>query len=66
MMTPLSYKCSTCSETVEMDEKAIQCDFCEKWEHLEYVREADRPSEEIYVVMAACSVKCIMYCCSRC
>ena len=44
MKTTLSYKCSTCSETVEMDKNALSA------------------SE----ALATCSVKCIMYCCSRC
>ena len=49
-----------------MEEKAFQCDFCEDWEHLRCVREADRPSEEVYLALSSCPVKCILYCCSRC
>ena len=45
---------------------AIQCDFCEEWEHLKCIREPDRPSERMYVGMAVCLVKCIMYYCSHC
>ena len=64
--TPLLNNCSTCSNPVEGEEKAIQCNFCESWEHLSCVREVDRPSEEMYAAMTTCSVKCILYYCSRC
>ena len=59
--------CVTCKREVEPDHQAIECDYCEEWEHVECVKERDRPSEELYQALVRCrSIKTIQFVCSRC
>ena len=56
-----------CKREVEPDHQAIECDYCEEWEHVECVKECDRPSEELYQALVKCrSTKTIQFVCSRC
>ena len=49
------------------DHQAIECDYCEEWEHVECVKERDRPSEELYQALERCrSIKTIQFVCSCC
>ena len=58
--------CSTCGENVGNDEKALQCDLCDTWEHQRCVRETERLSDELYECITTCSSKSIMYVCTPC
>ena len=59
--------CVTCKEEVESDHQAMECDYCEQWEHVECVKERDRPTEELYQALVRCrGSKVIQYVCSRC
>ena len=59
--------CITCKREVEPDHQAIECDYYEEWEHVECMKECDRPSEEIYQALVRCrGIKTIQFVCSRC
>ena len=63
--------CVTCKigvePSVEPDHQAIECDYCGEWEHVECVKEHDRPSEELYQALVRCTgIKTIQSVCSRC
>ena len=59
--------CVTCKKEVESDYQAMECDYCEQWEHVEWVKERDRPTEELYQALVRCrGSKVIQYVCSRC
>ena len=59
--------CVTCKKEVESDHQSMECDFCEEWEHMECVKERDRPTEELYQALVRCrGSKVIQYVCSRC
>ena len=59
-------KCATCQKPVEDAEKAMECDFCDQWEHLDCVRQRERPTEGLYQELMHCHLKPILYVCSCC
>ena len=44
----------------------MQCDMCEKWEHVTCVRVLDRMDIILYEALTKCCSKAIMYCCTSC
>ena len=58
--------CGICRNTVEQEDKAMQCDMCEQWEHVMYVRVPDRVEDSLYEALTKCRSKAIMFCCVSC
>ena len=59
--------CVTCEEEVENSHKAMECSICEKWEHIQCVKERDRPDEQLYEALVRCPTsRSILYVCSPC
>ena len=65
-MTSVTNLCSVCNEEVHNDDKALNCDLCETWEHQHCVRQADRLSEELYHNITVCNSKSIVFVCTAC
>ena len=59
-------QCVVCKNEVLDDDKALECDLCEKWEHVTCVRAVDRPQEAMYQALIDNRSKAIMYVCSQC
>ena len=59
-------QCVVCKDEVGDDDKALECDLCEKWEHVTCVRAVDRPQEAMYQALIDNRSKAIMYVCSQC
>ena len=58
--------CVSCGKEVATDHKAILCDLCESWEHVECMRMGDRPSEALYEAMVSCRSKALTFTCTDC
>ena len=56
----------TCDCEVASTHKAMECDMCEKWEHMACVKERDRLEEELYDALVRCRSKSLLYVCSQC
>ena len=57
----------TCDEEVSNSHKAMECNICERWEHVDCVEERDRPDEQLYEALVRCSTsRSILYVCSPC
>ena len=58
--------CSVCNEEVHDEDKALNCDLCDTWEHQDCIRQADRLSEELYHSITHCNNKSIVIVCTAC
>lgn len=58
--------CTTCKKEVSSEHQAMECDFCDSWEHVTCVRESDRVDQELYHALMKSRSKNILYICSRC
>ena len=58
--------CGTCGLEVEAEQPAMECDICEKWEHVECVRRPDRIESGLYAALIASPSKALLYCCTTC
>ena len=59
--------CVTCNEEVGNSHKAMECSICEIWEHMDCVKEHDRPDEQLYEALVRCPTsRLILYVCSPC
>ena len=58
--------CGICGMEVEQEQKAMQCDMCETWEHVACVRVPDRLDDNLYQALTKCRSKAILYCCVSC
>lgn len=58
--------CSVCNEEVKNEDKALNCDLCDTWEHQDCVRQADRLSEELYQNITLCNSRSIVFVCTAC
>jgi len=65
-MTASGNSCSTCGDEVKNDDRALQCEICDMWEHQYCVREEDRLTEDLYKSITICSSKSIVYACRTC
>ena len=65
-MTDIKFPCVTCKKEVEIRDKAVQCELCRSWEHINCIREIDRISEGLYAML--CEVQCnaLWAVCSTC
>ena len=58
--------CSTCKKEALDEEEALLCDICEWWEHLQCIKECDRPTTQCYNVLTESASKSIVFICLRC
>ena len=58
--------CVTCSNEVGVEDKALMCDLCEKWEHVECIRLSDRPTEALYAELVRCRTRSLIFTCTKC
>ena len=58
--------CGRCGLEVEAEQPAMECDICEKWEHVECVRHPDRIESGLYAALIASPSKALLYCCTTC
>ena len=59
--------CVTCNEEVSNSHKAMECNICERWEHMDCVKEHDRPDEQLYEALVRYPTsRSILYVCSPC
>ena len=58
--------CVTCKEVVSVEQDAMECDFCDSWEHVTCIRECDRVDHELYEALMKSRSKNILYMCSKC
>ena len=61
----MDYPCVVCKKDVSNTDKAFQCDCCEDWEHVECVRECERPDDTLYEALVSCRTKSILVVCTR-
>ena len=59
-------RCVSCKEEVGEEDKAVECDLCDQWEHMLCVRSADRPTESMYQALMENRSKAILYICTQC
>ena len=55
-----------CKKDVGDTDKAFQCELCEDWEHVDPVRECERPDKTLYEALVRCRTKCLSFICTRC
>jgi len=58
--------CTTRKEVVALEHQAMECDLCDLWEHVSFVRECDRVNTQLYKALKKSRSKNILYVCSRC
>jgi len=58
--------CVTCGKEVKEEDKALQCDLCEMWEHLKCIKVCDRPSHECYAALSQSVCKSLFFYCTKC
>ena len=58
--------CVTCSKEVGVEDRAMMCDLCEKWEHVECIRLGDRPTEALYTELVRCRTRSLVFSCTIC
>ena len=54
----------TCGHEVEPEQPALECDICERWEHVECVRRPDKIDERLYLALMANPSKALLFCCT--
>ena len=62
--TSVINSCSVCNEEVHNEDKALNCDLCDTWEHQDCVRQADRLSEELYQSTIHFAIVKVLYMCA--
>ena len=62
----MDYPCVVCKEDVGNSDKAFQCELCEDWEHVDCIRECERPDSTLYDALVRCRTKCLSFICTRC
>ena len=58
--------CETCGKGVESEQPALECDVCERWEHVKFVRQPDRIEERLYTALITNPSKALLFCCTTC
>ena len=62
----MEYPCVLCKVDVGDTDKALQCELCENWEHVDCIRECERPDGTLYEALVRCHTKCLSFVCTRC
>ena len=58
--------CERCGKGVEPEQPALECDVCERREHVECVRRPDRIEERLYTALMTNPSKALLFCCTTC
>ena len=66
MGTEVKFPCVTCTQQVEIKNYAIQCGLCKSWEHINCIREVDRPFEGLYDMLCELQCNTLWAVCSIC
>ena len=66
MGAEVKFPCVICTEEVQIKDHAIQCELCKSWEHINCIREVDRPSEGLYVMLCELQCNVLWTACSVC
>ena len=64
--TTMENECVSCNNEVAGDHRAILCDLYESWEHVDYIRSSDRPTEALYEAMVSSRTKALIFSFSSC
>ena len=59
----MEYPCVVCERDVGDKEKALQCEMCENWEHVDCI---ERPDDALYEALVRGRTKCLSFLCTRC
>ena len=62
----MEYPCVVCKGDVGDKERTLQCETCEDWEHVDCIRECERPDGALYDALVRCRTKCLSFICTRC
>ena len=62
----MEYPCVLCKVDVGDTDKALQCELCKNWEHVDCIRECERPDGTLYEALVRCHTKCLSFVCTRC
>ena len=60
-MTNITSLCSLCNEDIHNDDKALNCDLCDTWQHQDCIRQVDHLSEELHCSITFCISKRIVF-----
>jgi len=55
-----------CKKDVGEEEKALECDLCDQWEHVSCIRVTDRSDETMYQALMESTSKANLYVSSQC
>jgi len=58
--------CVICSNEVGVEDKALICDLCERWEHMECIQLSDQPTEALYAELVRCRTRSLIFTCTKC
>ena len=58
--------CVSCKKEVTAEDKAMECDLCDKWEHVGCLRHSDKLTDELYDPLTKRQSKAILHVCSQC
>ena len=65
-MTNITSLCSLRNEDIHNDDKAMNCDLCDTWEHQDCIRRVDHLSEEFHCSITFCISKSIVFMWTAC
>ena len=60
----MTFQCWSCKEEVIEDNKTMQCDFCESWEHVRCLRGPDKFDDALYDALTNSRSKALLYVCT--
>ena len=58
--------CRTCEYAMEPEQSTLECNVCQRWEHVEYLRRPDKIDERLYAAFMASPSKALLFCCMTC
>ena len=62
----MAFQCSSCKKEVTEEDKAMQCDLCESWEHVSCLRGPDKLDDVLYDALTNSRSKALLYVYTRC
>ena len=62
----MEYPCVVCKGDVGDKERALQCEMCEDWEHVDCIKECEHPNGALYDALVRCPTKCLSFICTHC
>ena len=62
----MAFECSGCREEVKEEDKAMQCDLCESWEHVRCLRGPDKLDDVLYDALSNSRSKALLHVCMKC